>query len=152
MKCLIDVISAIRNTRAAWNIEPKLEVGALVNVHKTDDVSLLSENEEFIKRLAKLSSLTVGKVDKPKNSAAAVVGSLEIYIPLEGLIDFGKEKGRLKKEEERISAEIKAISGRLKDRNFTGKAPKDVVEKQRVRKSELELQVKKLKENLKNIG
>jgi len=76
------------------------------------------------------------------------VGNLEIYIPLKGLIDFDKEIGRLKKEEDRISNEIKSITVRLKDKNFTGKAPKEVVEKQSARKADLELQVKKLKDNL----
>ena len=152
MKSLIDLISAIRNIRAAWNIEPKLEVRVLIRVHGKAEEALISDNEEFIRRLSRLSGLEVGKVAKPKNSAAAVVGSFEVYVPLEGLIDLEKEKIRLKKEEERISGEVNAISARLKDKNFTGKAPKDVVEKQKTRMGELKIQIEKLKDNLKNIG
>jgi len=151
MKCLIEVITAIRNIRAVWNVEPKREMAVLINIHEKKGEKLISDNADFIKRLSRLSELKIGKLEKPKNSAASIVGSAEIYVPLEGLIDFAKEKARLKKEEERIALEIKAISGRLKDNNFTSKAPDDVVEKQKSRKAELELQVKKLGDNLKQL-
>ncbi|MDP3792042.1 MAG: valine--tRNA ligase [Candidatus Omnitrophota bacterium] len=151
MKRLIDMITAIRNIRSVWNIEPRLEMKAFVNIHDKKEDEFLCDNTEFIKRLSRLSELTVGRVQKPKSSAAAIVGKSEIYIPLEGLIDFDKEAQRLEKEEDRIACEIKSISARLKDKNFTGKAPEEVVERQRARKTELELQIKKLKDNLKNI-
>ena len=95
-----------------------------------------------------MSELETGKMKKPENAAVTVVGNLEIYVPLQGLIDFDKESERLKKEEGRINSEIKSIASRLKDKNFTGKAPKEVVENQRLRKAELELQVKKIGDNL----
>jgi valyl-tRNA synthetase len=152
MKRLIDIVTAIRNIRAVWNIEPKLEVKAFVNVHDKKDTELLSDNGEFVKKLARLSELTAGSIAKPKNSAVTVVGNLEVYVPLEGLIDFEKEKARIKKEEDRLNAEIKSISQKLKDKNFTQKAPEEVVDRQRAKKAELELQAKKLKSNLKDIG
>ena len=148
---LIELITAIRNIRAVWNIEPKREISAIINIHEKKDEKFLNDNIEMIKRLSKTSDMKVGKLPKPKNAAVSVVGKLEVYVPLEGLIDFEKEKGRLKKEEGRLDTEIKAISKRLKDKNFTKKAPEDVVEKQRIRKEELEIQIKKLKDNLKDI-
>jgi len=152
MKCIIGVITAIRNIRAAWNIEPKREMSALINTHEKRDELFLNENIDMIKRLSRLSDLRVGSLAKPKNSAASVIESLEVYVPLEGLIDFEKEKARLKKEEIKLTVEIKSITARLKNKNFTQKAPEEVVEKQRTRKAELELQVRKLKDNLRNVG
>lgn len=151
VKYLIDAITAIRNIRSVWNIEPRLEMKAFINVSEKKDQKFLSDNEGFLKRLSRLSELSVGTMAKPANSAVTVVGNLEIYVPLEGLIDLEKEKERLKKEEDRINNEIKAISARLKDKNFTLKAPKEVVERQRARKTELELQINKLKDNLSHL-
>ncbi|MDP2929180.1 MAG: class I tRNA ligase family protein, partial [Candidatus Omnitrophota bacterium] len=151
MKCIIGIITAIRNIRAAWNIEPKREMSALINTHEKRDELFLNENIDMIKRLSRLSDLRVGSLAKPKNSATSVIESLEVYVPLEGLIDFEKEKARLKKEEARLTVEIKSISARLKDKNFISKAPEEVVEKQKVRKTEVELQVKKLKGNLSSL-
>jgi valyl-tRNA synthetase len=152
MSELIELITAVRNIRAVWNIEPQRPLDAIINSHNAADAKLITENMDFIKRLSKISDLKIGAFAKPKNSAAAVVRDLEVYVPLEGLIDFEKEKARLAKEKARLENEMSAISGRLNDEKFTAKAPEDVVEKQRVRKGELEVQIKKLAENLANIG
>ncbi|MDD3904949.1 MAG: valine--tRNA ligase [Candidatus Omnitrophica bacterium] len=151
MKELIEIITTIRNIRAVWNIDPQTSVKVMVNVRDTATEKLLQENAELIKRMARSSSLAIGALAKPANAAASVIGRIEVYVPLEGLIDFAKERARLEKEEGRISAEIKAIGARLKDRNFTAKAPKEVVEKQAGHKLELEDRLKKLKSNLKGI-
>jgi len=152
MRRIIELVTSIRNIRAVWNIDPQTAVSAIVKVHDKKDEKLLSENCEFIKRLSRLNAVKIGDLSKPKSSALSVVGSWEVYVPLEGLIDFEKEKARIKKDEERIAGEINAISNRLKDKNFTSKAPAEVVEKQRVHKEELEMQIVKLKANLVEIG
>lgn len=152
MRVLIELITAIRNMRAVWGVEPGLEVSAMINIHEKDNEKLLKDNESFIKRMARISDLKIGKIAKPKNSAVNVVGKTEVYMPLQGLIDFEKEKARLKKEETRIENEMKSLAARLKDKNFLEKAPEDVVKKQKERKSELEVQIKKLKDNLKEIS
>jgi valyl-tRNA synthetase len=151
MNYLIEVVTAIRNIRAAWNIEQQREISAIVNISDKKRADFVKRNADFIKRLAKVGSLEAGKAKKPKNSATSVVSAAEIYVPLEGVVDFEKEKTRLKKDEERVSSEISAITARLKDKNFTSKAPQDVVVKQRLRKDELATQLKKLKANLKDI-
>lgn len=152
MNELIELVVAIRNMRSVWNIDPQRAVEAILNVQEAHTEKILRENEELIKRMAKVSGLKVGKMTKPDNAAVNVVGRIEIYIPLEGLIDFEKEKARLQKEEVRISAEIKSIGARLKDKNFTAKAPKEIVARQELHKGELEVQLKKLKNNLSQIG
>ncbi len=148
MQLLIELVTAVRNIRSVWNIEPHKEINVAINLHKKEDEKLLSENGAMIKKLARVSELKIGKFAKPKNSAVAIVKDLEVYVPLEGLIDFEKESTRLKKEETRIKAEIKSISTRLKDKNFTSKAPQEIVARQKERKAELDLQLKKITENL----
>jgi valyl-tRNA synthetase len=151
MKKLTDIITAIRNIRSVWNIAPKLKIDVIIKGHGPKDESLLSDNEDLIKTLSGISDLRLRHPARPKNAAASVVGPFEIYVPLGGLIDFKKEETRLKKEDRRIGGEIKAINARLKNKNFTGKAPKEVVEKQAERLEELELQVGRIRDNLKNI-
>ncbi len=152
MKELIEIIASIRNMRAVWKIDPQVTIDVIINIQEEKAGKLLRDNEEFIKRMAKAANLKAGKLAKPKNAAVSVVGRMEVYLPLEGLIDFQKERARLKKEEERIANEIKSTNTRLKDKNFTGKAPSAVVEKQKLRKGELAIQLKKLKDNLNQIG
>ncbi len=147
---LIEIIISIRNMRSVWNVEPILEINAVIKSHKKDK-KLIFDNADIIKRLAKISDLSIGMLAKPKNAAVSIVGAVEVYVPLEGVIDIEKERTRLEKEAAGFENEIKRFRKRLKDKNFTSKAPKGVVEKQKERKAELQLRIKKLKANLKDI-
>lgn len=152
MRKLIELVTAIRNIRSVWNIEPKREIYVIINIHEKSDEKLLSENLFFIKTLSRASDIRIGKLSRPKNAAVSVVGNAEVYLPLEGLVDFQKEKTRLAKEEEQLAGEIKSVNTRLKDKRFTSKAPKEVVEKQKMRLEEMKARIKKIKDNLKEIA
>ena len=151
MQEIIQLVTAIRNIRAVWNIDPKTDLNVIINVGDTADGKLIDDNIDFVKRMARISGLKIGTHPKPKSAAVSVVGAMEVYVPLEGLIDFQKEKARLEKEMDRMAQEMKGLTGRLKDKHFLSKAPEEVVEKQRQRKAELAIQMEKLKENLKEI-
>lgn len=151
MQHLIEIVTAIRNMRSVWNIDPKTPVNAILNIHKAEDEAVLSASSDIIKKLSRVAELKIGRIAKPKSSAVSVVRDIEVYVPLEGLIDFEKEKERIKKEEAKIEKEIAAITGRLADEKFTSKAPEEVVNKQRAYKDELALQLAKLKDNLKGL-
>ncbi len=151
MKELIGLIASIRNMRSVWNVEPRTQVNAIINISDPDFEKIISENIDFVKRLARVEDLKFGKHLKPKSSAVSVIGKMEVYLPLEGIIDFQKERARLVKEHLRMEGEMKGLVGRLNDKNFTSKAPAEVVEKQNERRAELEIQIRKMTENLKEI-
>jgi valyl-tRNA synthetase len=151
MHAIIELVTAIRNIRAVWNIDPRTEVTVIINVHEAADGKLVNANIDVIKRMARISGLTAGKVPKPSSAAVSVVGTMEVYVPLAGLIDFQKEKSRLEKDMAKMETEMHGLTGRLKDKNFLSKAPKEVVEQQQVRKAELATQIQKLKDNMKEI-
>ncbi len=152
MKRLIELITSIRNMRAVWNIEPRTKTSVVINIHDSEVEKLLADNVDLVKSLARIADLKYGAHPKPESSAVSIVGNMEVYMPLEGLIDFEKEKLRLVKEEARMQAEMKSLTTRLNDNNFTSRAPREVVEKQEERKAELAIQIKKMSENLKEIG
>ncbi|HPM42495.1 MAG TPA: valine--tRNA ligase [Candidatus Omnitrophota bacterium] len=151
MSLIIDIITSIRNIRSVWNIEPQREIEVLVNTSYAEHDKLFTSNIEIIKRLARISNMKIGKLAKPASSAVSVVKDIEVFVPLEGLIDFSKERTRLEKEESRIELAIQSLASRLRDKNFLSKAPEDVVEKQRAQKEEYQAQLKKIKENLKEL-
>ena len=75
--------------------------------------------------------------DKPSSFVAQRVGKAEVCVDLAGLIDFDKEEGRLRKEEEKILKELSRIDATLTKPGFVDKAPKEVIEKQVAIKAEL---------------
>jgi valyl-tRNA synthetase len=100
-----------------------------------------------IARLARLESLSF--VDQvPEAAAQIVLGEVTVALPLAGVIDLGAERARLEKELERTAKDIAAIDARLGNQGFLAKAPEDVVEETRERRSELEARKAKVAEAL----
>jgi valyl-tRNA synthetase len=153
MQFIIDVISSLRNMRAAWGIPPSKKVGVLMKFDDKNAENLIKENMSVIERLSGAESIEFkAKPFKPEHAAAGVVGKAQMYINLEGVIDIEKEKTRLKEKIENTSSRINNVKRKLKNKNFVNKAPKDVVEKQKQLKGELEETLNKLKENVKALG
>ncbi|MGE3850238.1 MAG: valine--tRNA ligase, partial [Planctomycetota bacterium] len=83
-------------------------------------------------KLTKAEQFEAGvDLSRPSFAAAAVVGPLEILVPLEGLIDVGAEKARLEKEIARVADFVKKLGGKLSNEKYTANAPADVVQKDR---------------------
>ncbi|MCK4463644.1 MAG: class I tRNA ligase family protein, partial [Candidatus Omnitrophica bacterium] len=152
MEVLISVIQAVRNLRATWHIEPMKEVDICIKVKKKKDLALINENKAYINKLACIKNIsTSNKLKKPRHSAVTVKGDIEIFLPLEGIIDLKKEKNRLKKKLGEISNLLKGIEEKLKNKNFISKAPKQVVEKEKKRAAFLKTEINGLKKNLKEL-
>ncbi|GAJ12590.1 unnamed protein product, partial [marine sediment metagenome] len=152
MELIIEVITAVRNMRSTWHIEPK----KLITAHlkpTTDKVrDILAASQDYIKKLARIETLKMEKgLKKPKASAAAVSSNVEIYIPLKGVIDYEKEKDRLEKSLEELQSKLKEVSGRLKNKKFLQNAPKDLIERCKSNQEELKTQIKRLEFNLKSL-
>ena len=99
---------------------------------------LLEGESSLISALAGLGSLTVDSdAEKPEHSAVSVAGNLEVYVPLEGLVDFEAEAIRLTKEREKYTVELERLEKKLSNEGFLAKAAPEIVEKDRARATEL---------------
>jgi valyl-tRNA synthetase len=149
MNSVIELISKIRNIRSEMNIKPSERVA--VNVAAPAEMqNIFRENEAQIIKLARAEKVTLGeKLDVPKASAKAVLtGGAEIAVPLEGLIDFDKERERLKNQLAKLDTELQRLNGQLSNANFVEKAPAEKVQELRDRQTELEKQIGTLNNNL----
>jgi valyl-tRNA synthetase len=130
MEVVIEIITGIRNIRGEMNISPSASIDLLL---QSDDESLrknASLNDDIIINLAGLKSFSVEKTGKkPRKAAMAVLSGAIMFISLEGIIDFSKEKERLEKELAKLKNEIAASSKKLRNDDFLSKAPPDIVEK-----------------------
>lgn len=82
----------------------------------------------------------------------AVATGFEIFIPLEGLIDVEKERNRINKEIMLVQEDKTRCENKLSKDSFVARAPKEEVEKIRVRLQEADIKISKLKESLNFIG
>jgi len=152
MELVIGAISSIRNIRSIWHLNPASEIAAKIKSKSKTAEKVILENASYLKRLAKIKDLEVAKdIKKPRHSATAVVGNCEIFIPLEGIIDFEKEKKNLTKKLDDVKNILKGIESKLKNKNFIKKAPEQVIAKEKERKEQLKDTISRLKKNLNNI-
>ena len=71
-------------------------------------------------------------------SATALVGQMEVLVPMAGLIDKDAELARLTKELAKLNGEIKRFNGKLSNAKFVDNAPAEVVDKERAKLAEAE--------------
>ena len=131
---IMEIVRAIRNARTEFNVEPGKRISAIISAGTgTVTAPLLDSQREIIASLARLDpdAFQIEKrAAKPAQSFALVVGKIEIYLPLAGMIDIEKEKARLVKEIAQARADIERTE-KLLAGEFSKKAPKEVVQKQR---------------------
>ena len=152
MNALINVIQAIRNLRAVWRIETRKELDIIIRAKNKSDQARINENLVYIKKLAKIRNIEISQdIKRPAHSAVAVIEGVEIFLPLEGIIDIEKEKARLENKINEISVYLENIKKKLKNEDFMSKAPKEVVQKEEERKEVLEKEMEGLRKNLKEL-
>jgi valyl-tRNA synthetase len=89
--------------------------------------------------------------EKPENSVVLVVGSIEIFLPLAGMVDLAEERDRMEKELSEAQSQIARLE-KLLNSPFAEKAPPNVVQGERERLASFEETADKLKEQLKSIS
>jgi valyl-tRNA synthetase len=143
-----DIITAIRNIRGEMNISPSKKVNAMIKSSSVKDYQI-----EYIKKLAKVEDLKVdANIQKPKASASAVLRGVEIFIPLEGLIDLEVERQKIQKEITRLEGSLAGIDKKLSNEKFVANASPEVVEKERAKQKDWLENIGKLKEILANLN
>jgi len=148
MKLVMEIITAIRTIRSEMTVPPSKKANVLIQNNSEKYKDILNRNSEYIISLAKIENLTIDKnIKKPDLSATAVVENLQIYIPLEGLIDIDKEKQRLEKEIGNFEGRLKAVQGKLHNPNFVKRAPKNIVEHERNKERSYKDSLELLKKN-----
>jgi valyl-tRNA synthetase len=133
------LIRGIRNVRAEKKVDVQKRIA--VTLAAGDKAAWLNEQRALFITLAKVDearlSITAQLAEKPKNAIALVEGSTEVFLPLEGLVDVGVERDRLKKELADLDRQIAKSEGLLGS-DFVNKAPAALVEKERAKLAQLQ--------------
>jgi valyl-tRNA synthetase len=149
---LKNVILGIRNIRGEMNIAPGKELAIFLKDGDEEDKSRFEQNEVFLKKLAKLSNVRwLAEGEEAPACATALVGKLEILVPMADLIDKDIELARLGKETEKLEKDLLRIQGKLSNAAFVDKAPAAVVEKEREKVTAQQRALEKLQEQAQRI-
>ena len=148
MTVLQELITSIRAIRSRMNIAPSKNVDLKIKCSK-DQSDLISQNKKLFMALAKIDSYDYGSsMERPPQSATAVVHGMELYIPLDGLVDLDKEKMQLEKRKIKIEGLLVGIDKKLSNKQFINNAPENVVDGERKKGVNLRDELTKINSNL----
>ncbi len=126
-----EIVRAIRNLRAEKRVQPGRRIPAML-VSEAKSVMLSSQS----RALAALAQLDMDQLTitdhlsaKPEGHIGLVVGPVEVFLPLTGLVDQGEERARLEKDLAEVKAQIERLDNLLGGA-FAEKAPPAVVRKE----------------------
>jgi valyl-tRNA synthetase len=149
MQRVQDVVSAIRNIRSEMNIPPTKRANVLLKIDKRELLKTVDENKHYILNLGKVEELKMGqRIKRPPKVGSAVIKDMEVFVPLEGLVDPETERKRLEKDIQRITTLLDKTSKKLSNDYFLKNAPKNVVEKEKAKKEDYQKMLDKLNKNL----
>jgi len=152
MEAVMGIVSAVRAVRSQFAVPPAQPVTAVISSSSAETVSMIRKNAGYISQLSRAVKLDIGaEIVKPPHCATAVFKDAVIYVPLEGLIDIAKERSRLERESEKISAGLRQWEEKLSDSEFLRYAPETEVSKIRKRRDEFALGLKQLQTALRDL-
>lgn len=153
---LIQVISEVRSIRAEMNIPPGPLLSLSFYDASPETHRRLREHEDLLLKLARLKDIKVFsaplKPEETKGAAQGIIAEATLLIPLAGAIDVQAEKERLERELQKVAAEIKEIEKKLSNKEFTARAPKEIVDVQKKRIEAAQLASQKLEQALHRLG
>ncbi len=152
MAVLQEVARAIRNLRSQVQLPPGKKTEVIVRAGGRVAICL-DQERHHLSKLTSAEPLTIQQeAVRPKQALTAIITEgIEVYLPLEGVIDLEAETARLEKELNQVQAEIKKTEGKLNNPSFVDKAPDEVVAKEKLRREEQESRLTKLRQRLQEL-
>jgi valyl-tRNA synthetase len=153
MGMVMTAIKSIRNIRAEMNVHPSKKSKIIFVAAEEDNRKTIQKGERFFVSMAGASEI-IAQNDKsgvPGDAVASIIEGVEIFIPLEDLIDIEKEIERLESEKEKLKKELDRVASKLGNNGFISKAPAKVVEAEREKQSKYQEMYDKVVERLEGL-
>ena len=145
---LKQLVTAIRTIRSSMNVPQDKKANVLIR-GVAEYRSKIESFENIIMTLGKIENLTLAdEIEKPPQSATAVVKKMELFVPLKGLIDLDQEIARLSKRMNELSGHLQNIEKKLANKNFVDRAPENVVKHENKKLKDMSTEFTLVKANL----
>ena len=147
MSLLMGVITGIRNIRSESDVHPSMTIDASVICPQKKKAECISSFEPTIADMTRLKSFQVmEKGEKPEDAATYIYNDIEIFVPLQGLVDVDAELEKIGRERKKVEAKLKQVGAKLANDKFLANAPAQVVEKETEKKQMLDAKLEKIAE------
>ena len=153
LEVAMEAIRAIRNIRAEAEAAPSKKLRAVI-LAEAGKMDAVRAGERYIMSLANITDINfiTDKKDVPEEVMSAVIDGVEIYIPLDDLVDYNAEFDRLTKEKKRLEGEVARVKGKLSNQGFVAKAPEKVIAEEKEKQVKYEDMLAKVAAQLETVS
>ncbi len=145
-----DLVKGIRNIRTDMEVKPSRKAKVYIVTEDAALGNIFQEMKGAYSLLASASEVLVqqDKAGIGEDAVSVVIPGAVVYLPLEDLVDFEKEKERLHKEKERLAKELSRSKGMLSNEKFLTKAPAEKVQEEKEKLAKYEQMMAQVEERL----
>ena len=143
-----EIIVEIRNIRNTKNIHPSKKSELILVTEKYEKE--LKEAEGVLLKLgfANKAKIQKDKTGIPEDAIKIVTDGIELYMPLEGLVNLEEERKRLETEKLRLEGEVARCEKMLSNPGFVNKAPETKVKEEKEKLEKYKKMLEKVMESL----
>ena len=145
-----DLVKGVRNVRTQMDVPPSRKAKLFITSDNADVLKVFEENKEVYINLASSSDIEVqsGKDGIGDDAVSVVIPDAVVYLPLEDLVDFEKEKERLNKEKDKLTKELARSRGMLSNEKFLSNAKPEKVQEEKDKLAKYEQMMAQVEERL----
>ena len=145
-----DLVKGVRNVRTEMDVPPSRKAKLFIVSEDKALCETFEKNKEVYVNLASTSEITVqeDKSGIEDNAVSVVIPGAVVYLPLEDLVDFEKERERLTKEKERLEKELVRSKGMLSNERFLSNAKPEKVQEEKDKLAKYEQMMAQVEERL----
>ena len=145
LEVAMEMIKAIRNIRVEADAPPSKQLTAIV-LGAEEELAVAKSGERYIKKIANITDIryTTNKEEAPEEAMSGVTSTLEIFVPIDELVDFAVEFERLQKEKKKLQGEVMRVTKMLGNPGFVNKAPESKIEEEKAKQARYEEMLSKV--------
>ncbi|GJQ58074.1 MAG: valine--tRNA ligase [Candidatus Scalindua sp. AMX11] len=149
MQFLQSLVRATRNIRRSMNLPLKQPLEIIFSVHDQETKERLDTHHAFLSQMANLKEIDIGiNRKKPDSAASEVVDTVQIFVPLKGLINLETERQKQLDQIKKLESHLAIVRKKLLNKNFIKNAPVHIVAAEKEKELELRGQIEKVKDIL----
>ena len=143
-----EIIVGIRNVRNNMNIHPTKKTKLILVTNKYEEE--LKQTEGILLKLGFGTEVIIqnSKTGIPEDAISVIADGIELYMPLEGLVDKKEELNRLEGEKAKLEAEVARAEKMLSNPGFVNKAPESKVNEEKEKLKKYKDMLLKVEENI----
>ncbi|MCK9571810.1 MAG: valine--tRNA ligase [Candidatus Omnitrophica bacterium] len=145
MQLCCEIITTLRNMRQEIEVAAQDLISAKIFAPDESSLRVLEPFSGYIKNLARLDNLSIACQYQPKSCEyVTLLKQIHIVIPLSGVVDLKQQLDNCNQKILKLNSEIKNKRSMLENKDFVGRAPKEIVNAERGKLTQMLNQLKKI--------